>query len=729
MLLPESITMASIVDTTFQEQVQEHLYGEATQNEDFRVLNESDTFAIFDSYGHINTNRPDIQGIYYAGTRYISRMITSIDQQAFVKLSSSIREKNDLLVVDLTNPTLENGNFIQGTVHVKRSVFVRNGACFSKFIFYNFGQENVTFKFDFKLEADFRDIFELRGMNRKRRGVVHDAENINNRLHLKYTGLDDVIRSTIVESLPAPDEINVDGIMHHIALDAGDTRQITINIHFTDNIGEASFSAYEEALSLMERDLQKESNLFAGVYTSNEQFTHWLNRSKTDLISLLAYTEHGIYPYAGVPWYNTAFGRDGIITAYETLWIAPEIAKNTLLFLSATQARTTDPARDAEPGKIFHEIRTGEMANMGEIPFDKYYGTIDATPLYLFLAGAYYERTGDRELCGAIWENIELALEWIPKYGDLDGDGFLEYKHKAENGLTNQGWKDSFDSISYESGELANEPIALVEVQAYVYGAYCKIARIARDFNKVDLAEELDQRALELKTKFNASFWDDELKCYVIALDAEKKPCRVVSSNAGHCLMTGIVPEKYKRPLISTLMNDAMFNGWGIRTLSSEAKRYNPMSYHNGSVWPHDVALIMDGMANCGHKEEALKLLGGLFDASMFIDLQRMPELFCGFPKRKGEGPTNYPVACSPQAWSVGAVFLMLKACLQIEIDAIKRTIKFHQTILPEYLQFVQLKNLCTPDGNVDLTITRYEQDIGVNVINKPINWSVIVEK
>lgn len=716
-----------------EEQDSEMDNEEAYQNVDLRVLNESDTFAIFDTFGHIIPSNEGIQGIYYAGTRYVSRLLTTINGKSFIKLSSAIREKNDLLTVDLTNPKIKRDDYLleHGVVHMKRSTFVRNGSCYTKIIFFNFGNTQARFDFSFRIDADFRDIFEIRGMNRKARGKVFAQQTDPGQLRIHYEGLDQVERSLVVRCIPDADDW-AEQLIHHVLLDPGETRQITYNMHFYLEDGDAApyyASGYEEALSMLEGDISREQHLFSDLYTSNEQFTHLLNRSKTDLISLLAYTKHGLYPYAGVPWYNTAFGRDGIITAYETLWIAPEVTRNTLLFLAALQARTMDPRKDAEPGKIFHEMRKGEMANTGEVPFSLYYGTIDATPLFIMLAGEYYKRTADLDTCRKLWPSIELALKWMEQYGDPDGDGFLEYRNKADDGLTNQGWKDSHDAISYLNGQLARAPIALCEVQGYAYAAYKSAAVIARELGKNDLAGNLKKQASTLRARFNEAFWDKELQCYVLALDGNKEPCRVVSSNAGQCMFTGIATPERAAAMTRTLLGPTMYTGWGIRTLSSDAVRYNPMSYHNGSVWPHDVALIAEGLACYGHFEEALKLVTGLFDASLFLDLQRMPELFCGFNRRAGEGPTNYPVACSPQAWSVGAVFLLVKAMLRMEIDARKRRITFGQTHLPDYLNSIMVRNLQTSEGMIDLEISRQRHDVGVEVIKKPDSWSVIIEK
>jgi glycogen debranching enzyme len=354
---------------------------------------------------------------------------------------------------------------------------------------------------------------------------------------------------------------------------------------------------------------------------------------------------------------------------------------------------------------------------------------VDATPLFICLAGYYYKRTADRATIDSIWENILSAITWIEDYGDKDQDGFLEYRQAIDTGLRNQGWKDSQDCVFHENGDLAEPPIALCEVQAYVYDAYRQAAYLAKEFNRPSLAATWRQKGRKIKKEFNSKFWDAELQTFVLALDGQKKRCRIKTSNAGQCLFTGIVSKSKAPKAIKTLMQPDLFCGWGMRTLSVDAVRYNPMSYHNGSVWPHDTAIVAAGMARYGFAKEAMKLLEGLFSASLFIDLQRLPELFCGFSKRHGEAPTSYPVACIPQAWSVASVYLLLQCCLQIEIDAPKKTIFFNKPGLPPFLKKVIVRNLSVPSGNFDLEFQKYEWDIGIHIISKPDGWDVVVKR
>jgi len=466
---------------------------------------------------------------------------------------------------------------------------------------------------------------------------------------------------------------------------------------------------------------------YARIETENGQFNALVRRATADLHMMTTVLPTGPYPYAGVPWFNTPFGRDGIVTAMECLWLNPSLARGVLAYLAHTQATETIPEQDAEPGKILHETRSGEMAALGEMPFGQYFGSVDATPLFVVLAGAYYERTGDRRFIEEIWAHVEAALRWMERYGDCDGDGFIEYRTDTRDGLLHQGWKDSDDAVFHADGSPARGPIALCEVQGYAYAAWQAGARLAAALKLPGVGAEFTLRANALRERFEAAFWCEELSMYALALDGDKRPCRVRTSNAGLCLFSGIAAPDRAARVAGTLLQPESFSGWGIRTLAMGEPRYNPMGYHIGSVWPHDNALIASGMMRYGFSPEASRIFTGLFDAAMYCDLYRVPELFCGFPREMGEGPVFYPVACAPQAWSAAAVFLLLQGCLGLTVNALERKISLVRPSLPPFLGQVRILNLMLLDSAVDLLVVRHEHDISVNVLRQKGQLEVVV--
>jgi glycogen debranching enzyme len=694
-----------------------------------KVLNHVDSFGIFDRWGDVKLLGEEVQGIYHRGMRYVSELELRINGKRPLLLSSSVKDENEILSVDLTNPVLHQDEYTipRDVLHIGRTKFIRDGSCFEQVNISNFGSEPYEFCITLSINADFKDIFEIRGMKREKRGEISEIRHLQEGgIRICYSGLDGIMRHTVLNFSKIPDEWDgYNKAVFKVRVQPHDEQVIEYALHFLTGDEKPGTVSFTDAKKRLHEDLRHSSHLVARIKTSSDQFNEWINRSQNDLLSLLAKTKWGRYPYAGVPWYNTAFGRDGIITALETLWVAPSIAKDTLNYLAKTQAASLEEFRDAEPGKIIHEVRGGEMAELNEIPFKQYYGSVDSTPLFVMLAAAYYRRTADIDFIKTIWPNIIAGLNWIDEYGDIDGDGFVEYQHKSKTGLTNQGWKDSHDSIMHEDGQLAPTPIALCEVQAYVYEAKKGAAQLATLMGDTSLAEKLQQEAAHLKNEFNRKFWDEELGFYVLALDGNKKPCRVITSNAGHCLFTSIADGDKAERVAERLMQPDMFSGWGIRTLSKKEKCYNPMSYHNGSVWPHDVALIARGLSKYGFVNEAVKLTGSLYDAASFIEMHRLPELFCGFDRRKGEGPTNYPVACSPQAWSVAATYIMLEACLHLEIDAENRKVWLHKPMLPEGVNNIEVRGLQLNGGLADIKVFCENGIVSLKVKTCPQDWQI----
>jgi glycogen debranching enzyme len=486
---------------------------------------------------------------------------------------------------------------------------------------------------------------------------------------------------------------------------------------------------YDEAFAQVLESVDAARRRQCAISSSNTQFNEWIRRSASDLHMMVTNLAEGPYPYAGVPWFSTPFGRDGIITALQMLWTAPHVAKGVLRYLASRQATEVDTANDAEPGKILHEARGGEMAALGEIPFRRYYGSVDATPLFVVLLGAYYTRTGDRELVESLWPNVERALAWIEYYGDVDGDGFVEYARRSSNGLVQQGWKDSNDSVFHADGRLAEPPIALCEVQGYVFDAKRRAAELAGLLGLTTRAAALVDEAAALRERFEHHFWREDLGTYALALDGQKAPCLVRASNAGHTLFSGVASPAHASRIAEGLFGETLCTGWGIRTLAGTEARFNPMSYHNGSIWPHDNALIASGLARYGRTDLAARLCESLFDAAGSFDLRRMPELFCGFRRRAGVGPTRYPVACAPQSWAAGAAFMLLESCLGLQIDAPARRITFSHPMLPPFLDRVRIENLRIGGATLDLVLDRNPHDVGVSALRRAENVEIVVLK
>jgi glycogen debranching enzyme len=697
-----------------------------------RVLKHGEIFAVFDHSGDIRPIGLGEEGIYYEGTRFLSCLTLKLGKDRPLFLSSTVKQDNDLLAVDMTNPDIRAGDQVlvpRGVLHIFRAKFLWQGCCYERIHIRNYGPAAVGASCTLHFENDFADIFEVRGTRRKKRGRRLPATVDKETVVLAYEGLDRVIRRTRLEFSPTPAAVWDSGVRFELVLPpkGEETFFVTVSCEVDRSIPPQL--SFEHARAAAVNSFQDIQGQVCDITTSNERFNDWLSRTVADLHMMVTETAEGPYPYAGVPWFCTAFGRDGLITALECLWMNPALARGVLGYLAATQAREVNPERDAEPGKILHETRRGEMAALGEIPFGRYYGSVDATPLFILLAGAYYERTANLPFIESIWPNIELALKWIDTYGDRDGDGFVEYFRQSSQGLDQQGWKDSHDAVFHADGSLATGSIALCEVQGYVYAAKRRAATLAAALGLADQARMLTHQADSLQQRFEQAFWCEDLSTYALALDGAKRPCRVRTSNAGQCLFTGIaLPEHARRVGQSFLGKDA-FSGWGVRTVDAREVRYNPMSYHNGSIWPHDNALIAYGLARYELTEMALKIMAGLFDASLFVDLHRLPELFCGFARRPGEGPTLYPVACAPQSWSAASVFLLLQACVGLEVRAAEGQISLHHPVLPEFLREVRIRNLRVGQASVDLLFRRHNTDVAVDVLRKDGKADILLVK
>jgi glycogen debranching enzyme len=684
-----------------------------------RSLKNDDTFIVLDSHGDIGASAGGPDGLFNCDTRYLARLEFLLDDLQPLLLGSNLRDDNSVLTVDLTNPdTYRDGRIIvqKDMLHIVRTIFLWRGTAYQRIGIQNHGDRAASFDLTLLFDNDFADLFEVRGERRPRRGVGSGKLLGPADVLLEYNGLDGKWRGTALHFDPRPTRLSVNVATYHLDLAP---RQVSSLFVAASCNKPATFkpARFFRGLLAHRREMRGLTAGAASIETSNNIFNEVLCQSMADLNMLMTNTPQGRYPYAGIPWYSTTFGRDGIITAMQMLWIDPRVARGVLKRLAFYQAKTFDPLADAEPGKILHEMRGGEMAALREVPFAQYYGSVDATPLFVLLAGLYVERTGDRETLAELWPSIEAALGWINGPGDPDRDGFVEYRRASEQGLANQGWKDSYDAIFHADGRLAEGYIALAEVQGYVYAAKRLAARCASRLGKSEMAEELEIEARQLAERFEEAFWCDELGTYALALDGAKEPCRVRTSNAGQLLFSGMVREDRARMVAADLMRSHFFSGWGIRTVARGEARYNPMSYHNGSIWPHDNALIALGFARYGLKHSAAHLFKGLFDASTYMDLRRLPELFCGFQREKRRGPTLYPVACAPQAWASATPFTLLEAALGLEFDAQRGEIRLRNPRLPAFLNEVVLRDLQLGPSSVDLRVRRHGEEVSLEVL------------
>ena len=694
------------------------LHSPATQSASRprRSLKHNDTFIVLDTHGDMGAAPGGTDGLFHRDTRFLARLQLLLNDTPPLLLGSNLRDDNAALAVDLTNADVISDRHIvveKDTVHILRTTFLWRDTAYQRFGVRNYGDRPVEIRLSILFANDFADLFEVRGTRRERRGTATVQLRGRDQVLLTYLGLDNKLRHTMLTFDPPPDRLATNSAVYVLRLGPREMRPIFFAAGC--NEVESRPAPFLGALIASRRALREATHGRTSVETSNELFNETLCRSAADLEMLMTETPQGRYPYAGIPWFSTTFGRDGIITALQMLWWSPDVAKGVLRRLAAYQAKTTDPLADAAPGKILHEMRGGEMAALREVPFGLYYGSVDSTPLFVLLAGLYLDRTGDIETISTLWPAIEAALEWIDGPGDPDGDGFVEYIRASEQGLANQGWKDSHDAIFHADGRLAEGAIALAEVQGYVYAAKCMAARCARRIGRDSVAHKLEAEAAALAARFEAAFWCPEIETYALALDGAKKQCAVRASNAGQVLFTGIADPERAARVAKGLLRPDFFSGWGIRTVARGEARYNPMSYHNGSVWPHDNALIALGFARYGLKQPIDKIFEGLFHASTYMDHRRLPELFCGFRRQRGHGPTLYPVACAPQAWAAATPFALLQASLGLEFDPFTNEIRLNNPRLPAFLDEVTLRNLQLGSSYVDLRVRRHYQTVSLD--------------
>ncbi len=688
------------------------LQGSASTSVEKISLKHGDAFLVADARGDLPESEQET-GLYWRGTRFLRTCDVFLTGQPLIPLSYSISDEEGTCQIDLTNPYLRQAGdpVYQGTLHVRRLLELRNNVLTQRIVLTSYHSAPIALKLGVKVSADFRDIFEVRGLARDRRGTLHAPQMAREGVTLTYDGLDHVRRVTTLTLAPQASLAVPQGLFWDITLQPNASTEVRLVITLrTENDDPIEFEGTNNRAENLPR-----GDALPVVASNNVFFNRMLVRGMHDLEMMCASTRYGLYPYGGIPWYVCPFGRDALITSLEFLPWFPQVARGTLAFLAAYQGTKVDDFTEEEPGRIFHEYRSGEMANCREIPFIPYYGSVDATPLFLITLEQYLRWSDDLAFLQRHWPHAQAAARWLLEYGDADGDGFIEYRKLSDKGLANQGWKDSWDAVMHADGTLAHAPIALCEVQAYAYAAYRAMDYLARRMGLPDEAARWATEAQQMQKRFLERFWWPEEQCFYLALDGDKRPCEVVTSNAGQCLWTGIVPDEWAEGVVARLLRPDMYNQWGIRTLSDRAVRYNPMSYHNGSVWPHDTALVGAGFARHGHKGEAGELLGHLFGVSLYYGGSRLPELYCGFSRVSGHGPTRYPVACAPQSWAAGAPFLLLGSVLGLEPEADRQRLTLRVPTLPAWMDSLELRHLRLGGDELQL---RFERSVhGTSVI------------
>ncbi len=661
-------------------------------------------------------------GFFFDDTRFLSRLELRVDGYRTVVLSSST-EQTFASQIELTTgqSTLRDSYEIpENTVHIRREQLLGSDTLYDNLTFENFNFNELELVIELAYEADFMDVFQVRGVARQQMGQYYKPIVQRDSIVFHYCGLDKVARDTVIHLSPEPEQVNGTTARWRLRLPPFKRFQIqTTVVPYVETkrsrAGRPDFG--QQLRSRRELFAQWEAQC-THFNSSNRIFDTMMGTAKGDFHALQIPENREHVIAAGIPWFATMFGRDSIIAAYQSLPLSPQLAIETLRVLARYQGKEKNDWRDEEPGKILHEYREGEMTQAGEMPFGPYYGSVDATPLWLILLSETFNWTADEQLVMDLLPNAYRALEWIDHYGDLDGDGFVEYLRRSPKGLTNQGWKDSWDAIMHRDGEVAKPPIALCEVQGYVYEAKYRMASLMRSFGDIKTADRLKREAADMARRFEKAFWMPGRGFYAIALDANKRQCQVISSNPGHLLFTRMLPQERARSVTQRFMRPEMFSGWGWRTVSQEERVFNPLSYHRGSVWPHDNSIVAHGMALYEFREPANQVFNALFQAALNFRDYRLPELFCGIERREYDEPVQYPVSCSPQAWASGAIFLLLSSVLGIRPSAHRKELNIVNPTLPEFLDSLNMRNLRIGNSRVGLDFTRRGDRTFCNVVD-----------
>ncbi|QQE79919.1 amylo-alpha-1,6-glucosidase [Alicyclobacillus sp. SO9] len=685
------------------------------------VIKDQDMFLLTDQEGNILPGTE--KGLYVQDTRFLDQYELKFNQGPLVGLHGSC-EENYISRVYLTNAEEIRNGKVQlrpEQVEVKREQVVYKKVFYERITLTNFSRESLNVTLSLAVSSRFSDLFEVRGAVREKRGIELPAKVASKSVSFGYRGLDDIERWTHVQCDEATDTFKNGFEITELLIP---NKPFVINITVVTDIANqrAEVKGFSEALYNLESDYKKWEEQSLQVTTDSEVFNKMIGRGLRDLRTLLTDLGDGPFPVAGIPWFAVPFGRDSLIAALQMLQFKPSVARGTLRTLARLQGQELNEWRVEQPGKIVHEVRRGEMANLDEIPFKKYYGSVDSTPLFLILAAKYYKLTGDRELINELMPHFKQALLWLDDFGDLDGDGFVEYHSNQDKGLSVQSWKDSYDSMIHTDGEIAQSPMAVSEVQGYVYAAKQLWGELLREFGQDARAEELTRAANSLKEQFNKEFWMEDRQYFAIALDGNKNQVQTITSDPGQCLWTGIVDHRYVSAVVNQLMKPGLFSGWGVRTMSAEELVYNPISYHNGSVWAHDNSLILLGLAVSGKAKAVNQLFAALLSASEEFEYQRLPELFCGHGSDVGT-IVQYPVACMPQAWAAGTPLAMVEAIMGLKVDANARQLLLRPT-WPQGITTIRCMNM---QVGTDIVSFELNYETGLKVL-KASGYEFVVE-
>ena len=693
-------------------------------------LKHGDAFLVCDRRGDFPRRFRGEFGLYVEDTRYVSTLELFLFGQRPVILDATITQDGCEIVVELANAelVLPNGLLLRRhSILIRRRIVLYKNRCYQSIWVRNFCVHPIPVQVGITFGFDFADIFDVRGSTFSKRGHTEKEIVKPNIVRATYTGMDQIKRECTLIFQETPKELNTRRAKFEFLLQPKGSWELMVSMGPSIPLEEAQELKLPRAAKKLRAEAERWKAQCTFLSTNDDILNKAIERACYDLCNLSTHTPYGDVVYAGIPWFVAPFGRDGIITGLQTLILNPTIVRDMIRFLMHWQGKKEDEFTEEQPGKILHELRKGELANLRKIPFIPYYGSIDATPLYLIALEAYVSWTGDTSFLEETWESAIKALNWMDKYGDLDGDGYIEYKRRSPKGLDNQGWKDSHDAIFHEDGSIAEPPIALAEVQGYAYAAKKAMANLALIKGETDLAHKLQNEAQRLKEKFNRDFWWPEERYYYLALDREKRPCKVIASNPAHGLWSGIIDEDKAPYVAEKLMEDHMFSGWGVRTLSLKAPRYNPLSYHNGSVWPHDNAIIALGLRRYGLLEPMKRIVSAIFQAVSFMENQRLPELFGGFSRTPYMGPTPYPLACQPQAWASGAIFMFIQAMLGIEGQGTHNRLVFRDPSLPSGIQWVEMANLKAGSSMLHLIVHSGKVSGSLEILEKTGDVEVVV--